>query len=211
MATMWATKTDAAYGMLRREILDGTLEPGSAIDQEVVARRLGLSTTPLREALRRLEAEGLLSQAAHREVRVPPLSRKELLDIYDVRLQLDPYAAKLGAVHASDDVRDRVAALREFRPGASLMEMVDQHKAVHRLMYAAAGNQPLTDLLDLLWDRSGRYLAIVMQNASASGLRFEDYRSTLDAFIAGKGSEVARYMKASLVESRDTVAAHLAG
>ena len=62
------TKADAAYRELRRRIVDGSLEPGSRLDQEMLAAALGVSTTPLREALRRLEAERLVQRAAHRQV-----------------------------------------------------------------------------------------------------------------------------------------------
>ncbi|MET8877506.1 GntR family transcriptional regulator [Nocardia sp. NPDC004278] len=209
MVATWATKTDAAYAWLRGQILDGSLPPGSALDQERITLELGLSTTPLREALRRLEAEGLLTQIAHREMRVPPLTKKEIRDTYDIRLQLDPYAAKIGAARASQEIRDQVVGLREFRPGATIPEMVAQHKAVHRLMYAAADNQPLTDLLDTLWDRSGRYIAILLKEASE--LRLEHYRDVVNAFVAADSATVARLLKASLVESRDALVARLDG
>ncbi|WP_240190859.1 GntR family transcriptional regulator [Aeromicrobium sp. YIM 150415] len=206
---MWATKTDAAYGILRAEILDGTLEPGSRMDQEEIARRLGLSTTPLREALRRLEAEGFLRQLAHREMRVPPLTRKEIIDIYDIRLQLDPFAGRLGAQQASAAVREQLAEMRELRTDVPVDEMIRQHRVAHRLMYSAADNVPLTELLDTLWDRAGRYQVIVMSEVAATGIRLEDYRATVDAFVAGNGAEVARLMKASLKESRALLADRL--
>lgn len=68
------TKTDAAYHAIRRQLLTGVIAPGSKVDQEALAAELGLSTTPVREALRRLDAAGLITLAAHREAWVSPLT-----------------------------------------------------------------------------------------------------------------------------------------
>src|SRR5262245_40634132 len=96
------TKTDLAYWHVRQEILEGTLAPGSALDQEALAARLGLSTTPVREALRRLESEHLVRSRAHRDTVVAELSPTLLADTYAVRLTLDPLAVMMTAKTASD-------------------------------------------------------------------------------------------------------------
>src|SRR5258708_37249077 len=96
------TKGQAVYNELRSRILSGDIIPGSVLNQETLAGQLGVSTTPLREALQRLEAERLVSLRAHREVTVAPLSVQELSEIFDVRLQLDPYARALATAHSTD-------------------------------------------------------------------------------------------------------------
>ena len=80
------TKTEAAYQNLRWNILTGSLAPGLGMNQETLARELGVSPTPVREALRRLESEGLVRFAAHSTVNVAPLSLRELDELYQVRL-----------------------------------------------------------------------------------------------------------------------------
>src|ERR1700730_14446555 len=95
------TKAEAVYQELRRRILSSVILPGSMLSQEALAVQLGVSITPLREALRRLETEGLVKTLAHRTMTIPPLTRKEVRELYAVRLQLDPLAAKLAAENAS--------------------------------------------------------------------------------------------------------------
>ena len=160
----FATKSDHAYSEVRGRVLRSELAPGTGIDQEKLAVELGISTTPLREALRRLETEGWLSSTAHREIRVNPLSLKELQELYETRFELDPLAAELAADHLD---QDGIAALRSMasepdRPTA--IEQFHANRALHRGIYAACGNDVLTHILDQLWDRSDRYRFILIRD-----------------------------------------------
>jgi DNA-binding transcriptional MocR family regulator len=76
------TKAEAVYIETRSRILKGTLAPGSAVNQEALAADLGVSITPLREALRRLEMEGLIRLEAHRTMSITPLTSRELDEMY---------------------------------------------------------------------------------------------------------------------------------
>jgi DNA-binding GntR family transcriptional regulator len=96
------TKAEAVYLETRSRILKGTLAPGSAINQEVLAADLGVSIIPLREALRRLEMEGLIRREAHRTMSITPLTPRELDETYAIRTELDPFAAGLTALNVSE-------------------------------------------------------------------------------------------------------------
>src|SRR5207244_1842085 len=113
------TKAEAVYGELRRRILSGVLEPSAPLNQEALAPEFGVSVTPVREAVRRLEAEGLVRFQAHKTVVVAPLSLDELTEIYDIRLTLDPYAASLATIKATDaelsEIEQRARARRDRR------------------------------------------------------------------------------------------------
>ena len=107
------TKGEAVYRELSRRILDGTLEPGSSVNQEALAATMGVSITPLREALRRLDAEGLVIVEPNRTLTIAPLSVHEVRELYAVRLQLDPFAAGLAAANASPETIARITAMAE--------------------------------------------------------------------------------------------------
>ena len=155
-ALPYQSKTDAAYTELRGRILDGRLEPSSPLNQEQLAAELGISTTPLREALRRLESEGFVLMPAHRDVVVTPLEPTELRVIYDVRRELDSFAAGLAATNHTDEdaagMRASCTALRS-RTGDPIL----RNRAFHRAIYLASHNHVLIEILDTLWDRSDRY------------------------------------------------------
>ena len=83
------TKAEAAYLETRSRILRGVLAPGVPVNQEALAASLGVSITPLREALRRLEMEGLVRLDAHRMVTTTPLTSRELDELYAIRTELE--------------------------------------------------------------------------------------------------------------------------
>src|SRR5690348_3060485 len=97
------TKADGAYLEMRNQILFGTLEPGSRVDYVRLAASLGVSITPLREALRRLEADHLVIRSAHRDVVIAPLAEQEAAELVAVRQELDLLAARLAAVNMTQE------------------------------------------------------------------------------------------------------------
>jgi len=158
------TKSDAAYAEIREQILTGVLMPNSTIDQEHLAFEIGYSTTPLREALRRLEAEGWVLCSAHREMRVSPTSRREIEELYLLLSELDVLAAGIACKRLTDDaihgIREQADGLARAHP----RDGVNSNRLVHRAVYAGSGNQVLTTALDQLWDRCDRYWHLLLRH-----------------------------------------------
>jgi DNA-binding GntR family transcriptional regulator len=200
------TKTDAAYSELRARILDGTLPPGSVLDQDTIAQQLGLSTTPVREALRRLESENFVIMAAHRESRVAGLTREELQEIYGIRLALDPLAARLAAEHATDE---QIAAARDALEwtGVSVAEvLLEGNRRFHRSIYSASGNSTLTAILEALWDRTDRYRMALLRTDDGRREADTDHRQIYAAFANRDGALVERLMYEHLSRSKQKIA-----
>ena len=118
------TKADGVYLEMRNQILYGVLEPGSRVDYLQLSAALGVSITPLREALRRLEADHLVIRIAHRDVIVAPLTREEATELVQVRRELDLLAARLAAAQMT---ADELAAARD------LVESQDEREALRYL------------------------------------------------------------------------------
>lgn len=106
--------SDAAYERLRSEIIDWQLEPGTPLGEIETAARLGVSRTPVREALARLAAEGLVSSVG-RTARVSPLSRDLVIELYELREALETHSAKFAARRRDPHRFERILA--EYRPG----------------------------------------------------------------------------------------------
>jgi DNA-binding GntR family transcriptional regulator len=177
------TKVDAAYLLLRNEILQGTLAPSTSLDQEAIATRLGLSTTPVREALRRLESEKLVISRSHRDTIVAPVSLEVIENTYRVRVALDPLAVSLAAVNATDEqlaaIERMCTAPRYDDPVADL----HSNRAMHRAVYAACGNSTLVEILDMLWDRSDRYRLIVLRAKSIAQSAHREHQAIIRALL----------------------------
>jgi DNA-binding GntR family transcriptional regulator len=207
---VWRTKSEAAYHDLRERVIDGRLAPGTDLDQESLAREIGLSTTPVREALRRLEAEGLVIQRAHFAIHVPELSRREIRDIYAVRLMLEPEAVRLACELASDETPERVRAILEdslaARPGSlSPLDRLHINRNFHRGIYAASNNDTLTAILDSLWDRCDRYRLQLLKQDTTVESSVKEHQQMAEAFSAREGQRLADLIRSHLLRWSETV------
>src|ERR1700746_4090244 len=131
------TKAEAVYIETRSRILKGTLAPGSAVNQEALAADLGVSIPPLREALRRLEMEGLIRLEAHRTVVITPLTSQELNEIYVIRMELDPLAASLAAGNASESQLEVIRQLARQAAVCDPVLQLERNLAFHRAASAS--------------------------------------------------------------------------
>ena len=190
-----ATKAQATYQELRRRILSGELEPGATLNQEAVAVDLGVSVTPVREAARRLEAEGLLQFEAHKLLLVAPLSRTEFNDLYDVRLQLDPHAAALATGRLTPAQLDEIEAMARARRSDPLGQLA-ANRAFHHAIYSGSGNRVLTETLDLLWERTDRYRAVLFRADIGITAALRQHMEIVNAIRSGNKRTVARLLRA---------------
>ncbi|HEY0507030.1 MAG TPA: GntR family transcriptional regulator [Blastococcus sp.] len=156
----FATKSDLAYTRVRGLILSGELAPGAVLPQAALAQTIGMSTTPLREALRRLKQEGLVELDAHRDARVRPLDATEARDLLEMRRSLDPLAASLAAQRRTEadltDVRAALDGLEALSTRPSLTQLESHHR-FHAAIHRASHNALLVDVLDGLWVKTDRY------------------------------------------------------
>jgi DNA-binding GntR family transcriptional regulator len=194
-----------AYWQVRQEILDGTLAPGSSLDQEALAARLGLSTTPVREALRRLESERLVVGRAHRDTFVAELSQAVLADTYAVRLHLDPLAVSLAANLATPAQLETIGEMARVQPSADPTEQLRHNRALHRTIYATCGNEVLVEILDLLWDRSDRYDLITIREERDSDQLRSEHVEIADAVTARNGKLAAELMTTHINKSYELI------
>jgi DNA-binding GntR family transcriptional regulator len=196
------TKSDLAYQQIRQRILEGELAPETSLDQEALAEWLGLSTTPVREALRRLQSERLVVSRAHRDTVVAPLSVESVEQVYAVRLALDPLAASLAAAHADDGERARILALSQDPPSdADPLSHVSFNRRLHRAIYAASGNTVLIEMLDSLWDLSDRYRRVISKDDAVIELAQDEHHAIVTAVVDGDPDRAADLMRDHLAAS----------
>jgi DNA-binding GntR family transcriptional regulator len=196
------TKSDLAYQQIRQKILEGELAPETPLDQEALAQWLGLSTTPVREALRRLQAERLVVSRAHRDTVVAPLSPETVEQVYAVRLTLDPLAASLAAAHADDADRARILALSQDPPtGADPVTHVAFNRRLHRAIYSAGGNTVLIEILDSLWDLSDRYRMLISKDHTAVETAQDEHAAIVAAVVESDPDRAADLMRRHLTAS----------
>ena len=207
MAAPFPTKSDFAYTRVRELILSGELEPGAVINQATLAREIGISTTPLREALKRLKQQGLVELDAHRDARVARLDAEEARDLLEVRRSLDPLAAFLAADRRTkQDVAEMRASLEglEALPSNPTMEQLVAHRRFHAAIYRASHNALLVETLDGLWDTADRYRRHGLQverSAEERALKAQEHTLLFEAIVEGDGATAEEVMRAHIQTS----------
>jgi len=198
-----ATKAQAVYDEVRRQILTGALSPGLEVNQEAMAASLGVSITPLREALRRLEMEGLLGLRAHRTVIISPLTRKELAELYVIRAKLDALAAGLAAAVSSADQKAAIHKLARQKTARDPIVQLELNRAFHRAIYSVCGNDNLITLLDQLWDRTDRYRLILVRQEMGGGTdSSKEHIEIADSIVSGQAERASELMHEHISRSR---------
>jgi DNA-binding GntR family transcriptional regulator len=151
---------DKAYAVLRDAIVDGTLAPGELLRDEDLSKSLGLSRTPVREALARLAADGLVLTEPQRFTRVAPLDRREARDAFPVVAALHALAAELAVPHVDER---HLAAMREVNAGfehalraGDVEAAIAADDAFHGVFVSASANAEIVRVLDRLMPRVRR-------------------------------------------------------
>ncbi|MFR9731161.1 GntR family transcriptional regulator [Saccharopolyspora sp. MS10] len=201
------TKSEFAYASVREQILSGELPPGSVLNQAVLARTIGISTTPLREALRRLMSERLVELDAHRDARVTELSGEEVRDLLEMRRTLDPMAAALAAERRTRDdiaeIRRSVEQQRALPDSPSRRQLAEQRR-FHAAIYRASHNDLLVEALEGLWDKADRYRMHALREGRSTAereRRDEEHRLLAEHVIAGDAQAAAELMREHVDES----------
>ncbi|MFF3494534.1 GntR family transcriptional regulator [Streptomyces sp. NPDC002795] len=204
---MFLSKSDLAYAELRDQILSGDLPAGSRLAQYALAESLNMSITPLREAIRRLSSEGLLTVDTHRDVRVSTMTADEARQLFEVRLSLDPTAAELAAKRRTDaDIAAMRAAVDQLLPVTRQWGegALAAHRVFHQTLYRASRNDVLIKMLDDLWDKSDRYRRLGLDLPPGDEPRTRDHgehHRLVDLIVDGQADQAAQLMRDHITNS----------
>ena len=197
---------DQLADLLRERILAGEAEAGRPIRQDALAAELGVSKIPLREAMARLEREGLLRAEANRGWFVRPLSADEAREIYALRLTLEPELAAAAAESADEeDRRAAMAALDALdratsNHGANVGAL---NRAFH-LALARPARQPITfDIVERLQVLADRYVAKHLEPLGRDARATEEHRPMLDPWRNPDRGRVRELLRAHLAATMD--------
>ncbi|MFC5063653.1 GntR family transcriptional regulator [Actinomycetospora atypica] len=168
MASHKASAVDLVLHEIRRSILSGELPPGRPFTVPALTERLGVSHVPVREALRQLEAQGLITLSPSRSAMVTPLDPDDLRAIYRLRVTVEPELAALSAPGRTDGEIDELDALVRRTFDDVLGEAFwAPHRAFHAALIEPAASDWDRRLLGPLWDASERYTRLVFDPVEA--------------------------------------------
>lgn len=204
---------EVTYARLRDMILFGHLAPGAPVTIQGLITDLGAGMTPVREAIRRLTAEGALLPQGNRRVAVPELSAEMLEQVAFARLAIEPKLAELAAPRLTGAQIDRLEAIdgavnRAIEAG-KLPDYLAANHAFHFALYEAAEAPVLLDLARSLWLRAGPSLRAVIDRFGREAAP-DLHREALAAMLAGDAKALARAIEQDIQQGVDHVRQALA-
>jgi len=213
------TAAPSAYDQIRRAIIEGSYEPGARLVEQRIAEEFDLSRTPVREALRTLEAEGLVRIEPHRGATVRTLTVDDVVDLYALRARLEGYAAELAAARRADaDIVAIDAGIAEF--GAAIAhpakDPVERARAldrangtIHAGIVAAARHRHLEQLLSRTVDVSLVFRAFRTFTPEQTRQSHEFHQMIRSAIAAGEATRAGALMVEHILQGRDVLLAGL--
>jgi DNA-binding GntR family transcriptional regulator len=204
---------EAALNELREAILDGELEPGAPLRLEELARSLGMSISPVREAVRQLETLGLAVHVPHRGARVSELALDDLRDTYEARLALETMAVRRAAARFTEE--HAAASRARLDEYATAPERGDAagartaHAAFHFTLYAASGSEWLVRLIRPAWENCERYRALLVPSWGTVAERHPDHEQILAACTRHDGEAAAILLRQHLELTANLIARRL--
>ncbi len=195
------TRSAWADQSLRDAIIGGRLQPGDPLVISSLAKELGLSATPLREALGRLAAEGLVEMQAHGSARVATVDLGEAVEIYELRRVLEPMALERSVAKADAGYAERVEAAWQALT-ASRLSTASDHAGLHRELLSCCDSTWMLRLSTLLSDRAGLMMKVSVlarpddYNLAESHRRLKDL--AVDGDAAGAAEELARHLTGTI-------------
>jgi DNA-binding GntR family transcriptional regulator len=205
-----ANLSDSAQAAIRLMIVSGELAAGERVNEVHVAQRLGVSRTPLREALNRLSAEGAVEARPRLGYFIKPLMLEEFEQIYDIRPILDPAALRLAGLRTREQIARLETLNTQLANAQEPMAAIAIDDAWHTVLLEGCPNRVLLELIGNMMGRTRRYEIALMRQSPHVVRASEDHELILRALRQGDLDGACAALKANLESGKAPIAAWLA-
>lgn len=179
---------DVVFQTLRQAILKGELQPGERLMEMKLAEILGVSRTPIREAIRKLELEGLVVMVPRKGAAVANITEKDTKDVLEVRRTLEMFAVEVACDRITKEQMEKLEdAAKEFErsKGADLIRIAETDMKFHEIIYEATWNDRLVQMLNNLRENMYRYRIEYLKDPHYYDSLVGEHREILDAIECG--------------------------
>ncbi|MCH1435448.1 MAG: GntR family transcriptional regulator [Acidimicrobiales bacterium] len=188
--------SEQAYGQLRRMIVRLDFAPGDVLREDALQDTLGMSRTPIREALQRLAREHFVTVIPRRGMFVSGIDVSELGLLFETRSVLEPYAARLAAARGTSEHWDAMeAALDGVGAASGNQDLMEIDRRGHEIMWEAAGNRFLVDTLDMLYAQSDRLWHLYLAEVADMTHAVDEHGEIMDALRSADGDRAGELME----------------
>ncbi|WP_313441963.1 GntR family transcriptional regulator [Novosphingobium sp.] len=211
MTIVVRTLAERIFDVIRERIVEGKLPVMEPVRQDALAAELGVSKIPLREALARLEHEGLLTSQANRGWFVRPMSSDQAEEIYLLRLAIEPAAAAYACTVA--DENDRKAAVNAFEvldaaAKDNLSDVAVRNREYHVALVRPGKRLLTTQLVERLEVLAERYVIAHLEPAGRGDRAHTEHRELLDTWLTGDAAKVQSMLTQHIASTLDDLRAH---
>lgn len=190
---------EVVFENMRKAIIEGVLKPGERLMEIQLADQLGVSRTPVREAIRMLELEGLVIMLPRKGAYVANISKKDLLDILEVRVGLEGLAAYCAAERMTEDDIKKLEIISKDIEDAVYKNDVDtmlvKDEEFHTLIFQATGNKRLMNMMINIWETVYRFRLMYMSDYSSAVNIVDEHKKIIEAFKKGRANLAEKLAK----------------
>lgn len=188
---------DVVFENLRTAILEGNLKSGQRLMEVQLAEQLGVSRTPIREAIRKLELEGLVVMLPRKGAYVANMSFKDLIDVLEIRASLEGLAASLATERLrEEDIVELERVAKEFEISVretDIDNVLKKDVEFHEKIFLMANNKKLYQLITSLWEQVHRFRVRYVSNYEASLSLVDEHKRILEAIKSGNCELAKKY------------------
>ena len=200
---------EVVFQTLRQAILKGELKPGERLMEVALAERLGVSRTPIREAMRKLELEGLVVMVPRKGAQVASITEKDLTDVLEVRITLENFAIEKACTHMTEEDMDKLwLASKQFERAiqeGDLVRIAEADQAFHEIIYQASDNARLLQVLTNMREQIYRYRLEYLKDELSRDKLLEEHRRLTDAIRRRDAAQAQRISFEHLENQRKAI------
>ena len=204
---------DVVFNTLRQAILRGELKPGERLMEIQLANKLGVSRTPIREAIRKLELEGLVVMIPRKGAQVARITEKNLKDVLEVRRALDMLAVRLACSRMDDEYKKQLReACDEFArvvKNNNTKDITEADVRFHDIINKATGNDRLIQLVNNLAEQMYRYRLEYIKDAAYHNRLVAEHEEIYSAIMDGDEERAAKAVVLHIDNQEETIIKHL--
>ena len=204
---------DVVFNTLRQGILTGVLAPGERLMEIHLADRLGVSRTPIREAIRMLELEGLVTMIPRKGAEVSRISSQDIRDVLEVRLVLDSLATRLACERITEDQKEELRRAADDFVGATTSGdatvIAQADVRFHDVILAASHNKRLIQMVNNLAERIYRYRLEYIKDAANHARLIEEHAKIMDCVIKGDEGSACIAAEIHIVNQEKNILQHI--
>lgn len=200
---------DVVFNTLRQAILRGELKPGERLMEIALSNRLGVSRTPVREAIRMLEQEGLVIMVPRKGAQVAQITERDLTDVLEVRLGLEELAVRFACERITDEELEELKqALRGFEKSmdeADLGVLAEADVKFHEIIYRATHNERLVQIINNIREQMYRYRIEYLKDVESRKMLVEEHYAIWEALKRRDKESAVRQICEHIVNQQEAI------